>query len=60
MHNFQKNDYIMINISLKYAPVGPIDSKSVLVQVVAWFLTGSGPLPELMLIMFYDVIMHEI
>ena len=36
-------------ISLKFVPNGLIDSKSVLVQVMAWRRTGVKPLPEPML-----------
>ena len=37
---------ILIQISLKFVPKGPIDNKSALVQVKAWCQTGDKPLPE--------------
>ena len=41
-----ENDCILIRISLKFVPKGPIDSKAALVQVVALHRTGDKPLPE--------------
>ena len=38
-------------------PKGPIDSKSALVQVMAWHRTGNKPLPEPMLAQFTDAYM---
>ena len=43
------NHYILITISLKFVPEGPIDNKSWLVQVMAWCQTGTKPLPEPMM-----------
>ena len=37
---------IMVKISLKFVPKGPIDNKSALAQVMAWRRTGNKPLPE--------------
>ena len=37
---------------------GPIDIKAVLVQVVAWHLTGDKSLPEPMLTQFTDAYMR--
>ena len=45
---------ILIRISLKFIPKGPIVSKSVLVQVMAWRRTGDKLLLEPMLIQFTD------
>ena len=39
---------ISILISLKFAPTGPINNKSVLVQVMAWRRSGTKPWPESM------------
>ena len=36
---------IVIWISLKFVPKGPIDNKWSLVQVMAWHRTGDKPLP---------------
>ena len=40
--------YILIQISLKFVPNDSIDNKPVLVQVMAWCLTGDKPLSESM------------
>ena len=45
-----KNDRILILISLKFVPSSPIDNKRALVPVMAWRRTGDKPLPEPMLI----------
>ena len=44
--------YSSIWISLKFVPKGPIASKSVLVQIMAWCLTGDTPLSEPILTQF--------
>ena len=44
--------HILIRISLKFLPKGPIDYESSLVQVIAWCQTGDKPLPEAMLTQF--------
>ena len=49
-----ENDRIPIQISLKFVPRNPIDSKPALVQVMAWCWSGDKPLPEPMLIQFTD------
>ena len=49
---FNENDRILIQISLKFVPRGPFDSKPTLVQVMAWRLTGDKPLCEAMLNQF--------
>ena len=38
--------WILIKISLKFLPYGPVDKKSTLVQVMAWCWTGNKPLPQ--------------
>ena len=50
---------ISIRISLKFVPKGPIDNKSVLVQVIAWCRRGEKPLPEPMLTQFTDYMRHQ-
>ena len=40
---------ILIKVSLKFVPKGPIDNKSALVQVMAWRRRGDKPLPGPML-----------
>ena len=48
---------ILIKISLKFVPKGPIDNKAALVQVMVWRRTGDKPLPEPMLTQFADAYM---
>ena len=48
---------ILIHISLKLHPKGPIDNKSVSVQVIAWTWTGDKPLSEPMLTELTDIYM---
>ena len=50
---------ILIQMSLKFVPKGPIDQKSVLVQVMAWRRTGDKPLSEPMLTQFTDAYMQH-
>ena len=52
-----ENVWILIKISLKFVPKGPIDTKPALVQVMTWCQTGDKPLPEPMLTQFIDVYM---
>ena len=52
-----ENDRILIHISLKFVPRSPVDSKSALVQVMAWCRIGNKPLPESMMIRFTDTYM---
>ena len=44
----------LIRISLKFVPKGPIHNKSVLAQVMAWYLPGNKPLPEPIMIQFIE------
>ena len=53
-----ENNKILIQISLKFVPMSPIDSKPTLVQVMAWRPTGDRPLPEPMLTQFTDEYMR--
>ena len=48
---------ISIQISLKFVLKGPINNKSILVQVMAWRQTSIKPLPALMLTQFTDAYM---
>ena len=52
-----ENIRIAIQISLKFVPKGATDSKSALVQVMAWHQTGDKPLPEAMMTQFTDTYM---
>ena len=42
----------MIRIPLQFVSQGPIDNKSVLIQVMAWCQTGTKPIPEPILSQF--------
>ena len=53
-----ENIIILMQISLKFAPMGPIDNKSALVQVTAWHRPGDKPLYEPMLTHFTDAYMR--
>ena len=46
---------ILIKISLKFVPKGPIDNKAALVQIMAWCRTGDKPLPEPILTQLTDI-----
>ena len=45
---------MLIKISLKFVPKGPIDNKPALVLIMAWRRTGNKPLSESMLTRFTD------
>ena len=51
--------YILIQISLKFTPKGPIDNNTALVQVIAWRQTGNKSLPEPMMTQFTDAYMRH-
>ena len=53
-----ENHYIFIPISLNFVPRGPIKKKTLLVQVMAWHLFGTKPLPEPMLTKIYSAMWH--
>ena len=53
-----ENDRIPIHISLKFVSKGPINNKTVLVQVMAWHRTGDKPLPEPMMTRVTDAYMR--
>ena len=57
---FDKNVWVLIQISLKFIPKGPIDDKLTLVQVKAWCLTSKKPLSEAMMGYFSDEYMHHL
>ena len=54
-----ENDRIWIQISLKFVPRGSIDSKSALIQVMAWRRMGDKPFPEPMMTLFTDTYMRH-
>ena len=50
---------ILIPISVKFVPKGPIDADPVLVQIMAWRQIGDKPLSEPMLTRFTNAYMHH-
>ena len=54
-----ENRRVLIQISLKFVPRGPIDNKPVLVQIIACHLTGDKPLSGLSMAQFGDAYMHK-
>ena len=57
--SLNENVRILIQISLKFVPRGPIDNKPALVWVMAWRWTGDKPLPEPVLTQFTDAYMRH-
>ena len=45
---------ILIKISLKFVPKGPVDNNPALVQIMAWCGIGDKPLSEPVLTRFTD------
>ena len=54
-----KNYCILIEISLKFVPKGPIDNNSALVEVMAWCRTGTKSLPQPMMTKFTNTNIHH-
>ena len=54
-----ENVWILIKISLKFIPMGPIDNIPALVQVMAWHQSGNKPLSEPMMVFLTDSYMHH-
>ena len=54
-----ENHRILIEISLKFVPRGPIDNKLALIKRMAWRQIGSKPLSEPMLTRFIDAYMRQ-
>ena len=51
--------YILIKMSLKYVPQGPIDNIPALVQIMAWCRSGDKSLSEPMMAKFPDAYMRH-
>ena len=47
---FNENVWILIKISLKFVPKGPINNIPALVQIMAWRRSGDKPLSETMMV----------
>ena len=58
VHFLNENVRIFIQFSLEFVPKCPIYNTSALVQVMAWCLFGTKPLPEPMLIQFTDAYIY--
>ena len=54
-----ENCYIFIQISLKYDPLGTINNKPALFQIMDWYWTDDKPLSEPMMAKFTDTYMHH-
>ena len=54
-----ENVWILIKISLKFVPKGPVNNIPTLVQIMAWRLTGDKPLSEPMMTQFNDAYMRH-
>ena len=54
-----ENFYILIKLSLKFVPNGPINNIPALVLIMAWRRKGDKPLSEPMLIQFTDACMRH-
>ena len=50
---------ILIRISLKFVPKGPVNDTSALVQVMVWSRTDDKPLDEPMLTQFLNAYMRH-
>ena len=51
--------YILIKISLKFVPKGPIDYNPASVEIMAWRPIGNKPLSDPMLTRFTDAYMQH-
>ena len=51
---------ILIKISLKFVPNGPINNNPALVKIMAWHQIGDKPLSESMLTQFTDTYMRHL
>ena len=49
-----QNCFILIQISLKYVLIGPINDKASLAQIMAPYQTDDRPLSEPMMVLFTD------
>ena len=54
-----ENVRILLKISLKFVPKGPINNIPALVQMMAWRRTGDKPLSEPMMTQFNDAYMRH-
>ena len=55
-----ENIWILIMISLKFVPEGPINNIPALVQIMAWHRSGDEPLSEPMMVLFTDAYMRHL
>ena len=53
-----KNHHVFIKIALKFVPTNLINNKSPLIQVLAWCLCGTKPIPGPMMTKFTDMFIH--
>ena len=57
---WRMKSFVLIRISLKFIPKGPIDNKPALCQLMAWRRTGDKPLPEPMMAYFTEAYMRHL
>ena len=57
--SWMKKYCILINISLKFVPKGPINNIPALVQIMAWCQIGAKPLSEPTMAWFPDSYMQQ-
>ena len=57
--SLSENIKISIQTSLNFVPVGPIDNKSVLIQLMTWCRPGDKTLSEPILTQFTDAYMRH-
>ena len=59
MHFLEWNAWILITISLKFVPEGPINNIPPWVQIMAWHLSGDKPLSGSLMALFTYAYMHH-
>ena len=58
--NFMKEICILIKVSSKFVPKGPINNIPVLVKITTWPRSGGESLSESMMTKFPDAYMHHL
>ena len=58
-NSVNEKSYILLKISPKFAPKGPIDNNPALVKIMAWRQIGDKPLSEPVLTQFTDAYMRH-
>ena len=58
--SLNENVWILIKISLKFVPKGPINNIPALVQIMAWWRPGDKPLSEPMMVSLPTLSLNEL